>query len=189
MSTLKVINLQHPSSGTVNAALTSGGLLTGAGMDLITTSTFSATSAINISNCFSSTYENYQIVISGTGSVNNNPAIRMRTGGVTDSAANYDFQYVSANAASVTSGRSTAQTSATLGDWNTTLSATTVDIYGPFASGITGWHTSTFSPTSGALLQHYVGRHATAASQDGFTIIPLTGTLTGTVRVYGLRNS
>jgi hypothetical protein len=155
------------------------------GMVLIRKQTFSGVTSISLDNVFSSAYSNYLLVITGTGSVNNNPAIRMRTGGVTDSGANYDFQYVSANATSVTGGRSTAQTSATLADWNTTLSGMNVTVYNPFASTITGWQATAFSPTSGSLLQSYIGRHATAASQDGFTLLVSTGTFSGTILVYG----
>ena len=39
---------------------------TAGGLQLITTQTFSAVSAVNVNNCFTSTYDNYQVVISGT---------------------------------------------------------------------------------------------------------------------------
>lgn len=48
---------------------TTGDLAVAGGLVYITGSTFSASSAVNVNNCFSSTYENYRVVVSFTSAV------------------------------------------------------------------------------------------------------------------------
>lgn len=192
MSTLRAINLQHPSSGTVNAQLTSSGNLTGAGMDLISSQSFSAVSTVSVNNCFSSTYENYRIVLAATGTTGSTtPArFRMRVSGV--DASGTDYYIAGYYDATGGSGRlyTSSQTSANMGDFADYIGAMTFDVYRPFSAVRTAY--TSLSSAWGSVTASGVyanGLHSVAASYDGITIFPTSGTLSGTLRIYGYRNA
>lgn len=155
-----------------------------AGLTLITTSSFSAASAVNVNNCFSSTYTNYLIqfklaVTTGTVDI----YYKERSGGVDDS----DFYYYGAtkvtNGGTVTGSGGANVTAFTICNTSTDGYGSII-VYSPNVATNTyyDWKTMDFSPNivSGG------GLHAsTPTTCDGFSIIPASSTITGTVSVYG----
>jgi hypothetical protein len=154
------------------------------GLVLITTASFSAAAAMSVNSCFSSTYTNYLIqfklaVTTGTVDI----YFKERSSGTDDS----DFYYYGAtkvtNGGTVT-GSGAANTTAFTICNTSTDGYGQIFVYSPNVATNTyyDWKTMDFSPNivSGG------GLHAsTPTTCDGFSIIPASSTITGTVSVYG----
>lgn len=170
--------------------------LPAAGMSLITAQSFSASSAVNVNSCFSSTYQNYKVMLvitsnSGGGSIN----MRMRSGTTDNSSANYWYHRVYATGSSIVSqGNSSADTSLVyISEFNQGISTSSIEVYCPFETQYTAISNQVnFRYNTAGAYQHTVvttGQVAVTTSYDGFSLIPATGTLTGNLRVYGYKNS
>jgi len=161
-----------------------------AGLTLINTTNFTAQSSVSLNNVFSATYDHYKIVCSNTGSggiVALN--IKMRTSG-TDSTALY---YGGANGANSESNYTIFNqlnaVSALRFGVAKSEEASTVEmrISNPFnSSARTQFANSyTFSDGTNGRAYYSGGSMVVSTSFDGFTLIPESGTITGTVSVYG----
>ena len=154
-----------------------------------------AATALSVNGCFTSAYDNYQIVwdIRSTSAASWYLNMRMRVAG-TDAATSYSsaFAYPSFSSDSVAGfGSSAGTTSFVFGFIGDTslgnsgvmsirapaIAARTLMNYqsGTFASGGSSW--------AGG------GMHTTATAYDGFSVISISGNITGNLRIYGLRNS
>lgn len=151
--------------------------------------TFSGASSISLNGAFTSTYDNYRIVISSKASGDTDFNFRIRTG-TTDLSGATDYFYgsyyvgntSSQVAASINRTNASNNFIGAIGTWNGT---TTIDIVAPFISEVTTW--TVFSAmrflllTAGSLNNN-------STSYNGFTVFPSAGTITGTIRVYGYKN-
>ena len=63
MSELRVASINNPSAGSGGLAISAAGNVTGAGLDLIVTQSFSAVSSVSLDNCFSGDYDNYRVLV------------------------------------------------------------------------------------------------------------------------------
>lgn len=164
--------------------------LGGAGLDFITSTTFSAVASVSVDGCFTATYENYLVVFdalaaSGSPSV----ILRMRAASTDASGANYRAQlvydtYVGAGADSAGSTGATSLFGLGVDSSTNSIAMTFVK---PFAAAYTTVHGAFVHGTAAGSA---MGRHDVATSYDGFSVINSgTGTITGTLRVYGYRNS
>lgn len=161
-------------------------------LQFITSVTGSAASAINVSGCFSATYDHYLVMRNLLGSVVNVRCdVRLRSGSTDDSAANYRQQYVDATSTTVTGARATAQTNwqAGLGYTETTsIGVAALWISNPFAAvRTTGWANQSANVTGNIELLSWAYEHDLASSYDGVSLVAAGGTITGTVYVYGLK--
>ena len=155
----------------------------GSGLTLITSVTASAAASITIDNCFTSTYENYRILFVGKTSFDGFNFMQLRVGGVA-AATNYDSQFLQADGASMNSGRLTAQTSGRFfAANNSDTNTASVDIFKPNIAIATSY--SVLNVYAVLALNVVTGRHTTATAYDGFGIVLASGTITGTVYVYG----
>lgn len=160
----------------------------------IATTSFTASSAVNIDNVFSASYTHYLVVRNLLGSgTNENIKVRLRVGGADDSGANYREQYVDAGSTSVSGGRVTGQTSwlAAMGVNETTaFGYALLRISNPFeAVRTTAWADFTADADANIALQRRVMAHDLTTSYTGLTVIPTAGTITGSITVYGLKAS
>jgi hypothetical protein len=65
-----------------------------------------------------------------------------------------------------------------------------MQIYNPFLASKTNFHTVSQSGITGSTwISLFGGSHNQNTSYDGFTIYPATGTISGTIRIYGYKNS
>jgi hypothetical protein len=157
--------------------------------------TFTGVNPITINGCFNSAYENYKIIVSCQQNSSNADWAFTTTSSGTVAASTWGAAGVSAFAA--TSGAlfaTNAQNAASIqiaASGNSTYSRCNIDIFSPalsvptaltnlFMSGFSGAGTNT-----GGFINGY---HNTALAYDGFRITPTSGTITGTVRVYGYNN-
>ena len=160
----------------------------------IATLTMSAAASGSVDNCFTSTYENYRIVGAFTASTGSgNVRMKLRASS-TDTSANYTSQLLQASSTTV----STSVNAEGTDEWyvvsfNTTgkTSSFSMDVYRPQTAQITAMTSSGLWVDVSAVLglQTVVGRQSDATQFDGFTILFNGTNITGTIRVYGYRNS
>ena len=158
------------------------------GLTLITSSSFSGSSAVSVDNCFTSSHTAYQIVFLATGSANGNLYMRFRNSG-TDTTANYDvgeavLRYSDGYFAN--DGNGNAQTLMILGYVNTARTQHTITVWEPYETQYTGMWYNASHPD---LVEWGGAQHTVQTSFDGFTIWPSTGTISGNLYVYGMATS
>ena len=162
---------------------------TAGGLVKVTDQSFSAASAVNVNNCFTTTYDNYRVIFSWNSASSSQDILRLRASG-TDATTNY---YASGIASLVTSNaveyfpRSNNATSVTVSLGTTSQKFISLDLYNPAKSENTLF-AGTHVYATGAVGYVIGGAHLTASAYDGFSLIAGTGNMTGTVRVYGYRN-
>jgi hypothetical protein len=165
--------------------------LPSAGISLINTTTLSAVSSQSFNDVFSATYNNYLIHIQVTGSTTATDVnFRLRVASVDNSSANYSRSSLFQSSTTISGQRVTAQT-----QWPGIVGAISTDrqygdltVFNPFATQFTGAIANTFDLPSGNINQSRRTYGTTVTtSYTGFTIYPTTGTITGTVSVYGYK--
>jgi hypothetical protein len=107
--------------------------------NLINTTTFTTASTTSIDSLFSSTYDNYQIRINFTSSVNNNLTLRFRTSGADASTAEYGYTLyqMTTNSTVAFTGVSGGATSMLLSPSDTTqYGSLIINVGNPFSSTI-----------------------------------------------------
>jgi hypothetical protein len=160
-------------------------------LTLISTQTMSATATLNINNCFSASYINYKIIINNTSaSVGDYMNLKLRVSG-SDSSTNYYGwlqRNFSDNASQPTqTGNVNNGSQFEITGFSTNCNAV-IEILNPFTAAPTGLSSVSNMYDSGNtrnISQTAQSQHSAATSYDGFSLIPASGTLTGTVYIYG----
>jgi hypothetical protein len=151
---------------------------------------FTSASAVSLNDVFSSTYQNYRIVVGGTNSSTTlNWQFRLRSSG-TDNSVNYfssEF-FIGSNGAT---GAASYINNGTFIQINTqdntnTGNAISFDIFKPNDAALTNLLGLGYDGNS-AKTKFFGALHNVASSFTGFTILCNTGTISGTVSVYGYR--
>jgi hypothetical protein len=183
----------------ISTPTTAGQILTSAyvnnninsGLVYVGGSTFTTSSEVNLDSVFSAEYQNYKIEIflsTSTQQVLLN--YRYRVGGASNSTTNYGNQYLIADSTTVLAARTINQTLGDVGQM--TLSDPSffdVTVYNPFAAQKTGMLVNCGAFSGEAYMRNQVNTFKAATSFDGISFIPASGTITGTVRVYGYRQA
>lgn len=161
----------------------------GSGLVYITSSTFSAASTVSIDGCFGASFTNYRVIVDLTSSASTALYYRMRVAGSDNSASSYQYQYVLANNATVSAARGTdTQAYAS----NLTASARAsfcTELLAPAVATATAWQTHSVYDAASSYFLASFGYHNVATAYDGFTLLPTSGTISGSVSVYGYRLS
>ena len=147
---------------------------------------FSAASTVSLNDVFSATYDTYQIYTNLTSSsVSDTLSLRLRVGGADNTSSNYSYgQYYVGAVASIAAGsnNNTTTTSFQIGGSSATPGAFILTtLSNPFTTNYTKINTSSV----GEYLLINGGITTVTTSYTGFTLRLLTGTMTGTVSVYG----
>jgi hypothetical protein len=159
-------------------------------LTFISAVTFSASSSIDFSNVFSSTYDNYLVMGSYTASSTGGLNYRFRVSGADDSTANYNTQNLQVSGASVGAELLSNQTSGTFAAYNSTSrSSFSAEILSPFLSQTTSYFCQGQFSTSTLLGNCYYGAFNATTSFTGMTFLPAAGNVTGTIRIYGISNA
>jgi hypothetical protein len=190
--TLPTDNIQ-PGMNLITPTSVVGGTFNGGNIS------FSAASSVSVNGCFTSSYQNYQIVIninaiSATGDVGLH--MRMRSAGVDLSSASYRSQrlyQVSTSIGGLENSFAGDNTRMCIGQvWSgqPTASAVILNLINPQTAA---WTIATgFSPVYASDSNLYNTLVTAAAfntnSYDSLTFLASTGTITGTIRIYGMRN-
>jgi hypothetical protein len=162
-------------------------------MTLVNTTTFSAVSAQTIDSLFSSTYNNYKIVVNITGCSGADVDLyaQFRSGG-SNVTTNNNTQTLVQHSTTITGAqRSDLIVLGQISTTYPTFANQTVDVCNPFLSA-----TTTISANGGYVTNAGVpfqfrswGYNFSTTSMTGINIYPSSGTISGTIRIYGLRNS
>jgi hypothetical protein len=171
-----------------------GQVLTAANMNAvglwkIASTTFSGSSGVEVQNCFSSNYSNYLVQVVYYGSAGTNTQFQYMTGTNTkDTDATYNrfgFYW----AAGINNFNQTSLTS----DFGINHSATPTDtstiqmnVYSPNLATRTMSTSNGYSGDSG-LTTFLSFNKATTSQYTGLYLFPSSGTITGTITVYGMR--
>ena len=163
------------------------------GLVHINTTTFSAVSSVNLNNIFSSTYNNYLYKLNYTcSSTGQLLQFRMRASGTDATGSDYSytrsFSYNSLSFQTNSNADSSfgVSFSAIIGTENSVI----LSIERPFESARTTIIGDAISQdTLGTLRWIGAATHKLSNSYDGLTFFPAAGTISGTIRVYGYKNS
>lgn len=173
----------------------------GGGMDLITPTsvagsgvtlsggqvTFTAATTISVNGCFNSAYANYKVIFEGVASGADVNRMRLRASGSDASGADYNYEVLGGNSTSVAAQDYASQTAFEY--WsvaNTVSMVSEVLIRRPNLAQTTMISAQGGRNNYAAIMNGY---HNTTTQYDGFSVFTYTYNMTGTLRVYGLRNS
>lgn len=181
------------TAGSVLTASDTNTFLANAGLVYIAETTFSGAANPFINGCFSSTYQNYRILISISPSTTTNLRFRLRYGtSTTENGLVYDRFGFSVVSGVLTNETTTNETSWWLGDMYNTTQTPLVAHFDLFNPNIANVHTNslsmTWSSNSGRMLIAPI-RVETNTQYTGCELYGDSGTLTGSMRVYGYRQA
>jgi len=168
-------------SSVVNATATAGSIV------------FSGASTVSINGCFSSTYDNYKIFVQYAMSTDSTLQMRMRLSGTDNSSGTYGgfckAYSMGGGSESNLWAQLGNQTSVRIGDGSGGKCFTTFETMAPAIAQATFFANGSQYDAGNTDAGYWFGSHTTATAFDGFTIFPASGTITGTIRVYGYQNS
>jgi hypothetical protein len=204
--------LRSGTSGTSGTMDFSGSVVKGAGLDLITPTsiansggsaslsggavTFTGVSSVSLNGCFTSTYDNYRMIIQLTGS-STTLALNMRTrlSGSDDSTSSY---YSSIYYIGTTGAAAGSTVGGVASSWNLVVGTDSTDtnswMFMDLANPLSGKRKTgnglANEQNAGGVgygMSRFLNK-IVSTNYDGFTLLTSTGTVSGTVRVYGYRN-
>ena len=155
---------------------------------------FTTASSISVNGCFSSTYLHYGMTLTMISTNDTEINFRWRVSGSDNSTSNYSWAQGGTFAASGTFGSGTgnnvAQFRITSSNAANSQKFGTYTLYNPFATDTSGF-TGNLAYSSGTA-NYYGGSIGGGfngtTSFDGFSIYPTAGTITGSLRIYGIKN-
>jgi len=145
---------------------------------------------LSLNGVFSSTYRSYMIVFDCSHSTNASFDVRLRVSG-TDTSSAYFYNIIDyySNSATVDLAQGNSASSIVLADSGNSRRGFRMDVLNPFVATQTFLNTMVSGYKSATPRQEANLSFATqggSTSFDGITFIPSTGTMTGTVTVYGM---
>jgi hypothetical protein len=157
------------------------------GMVKLASVAFSAVASQSFNDVFSTTYNHYKIIGFFIGSTSAAVNIRLRVAGADDSTSNYDTQRILVDNTSVTGTRASAASSGQFSTVRSTANASfEMTVFNPFATEQTNFISANFDPIDNAVLMNNVGRFRLTTSFTGFTALTSSGTMTGSISVFGV---
>jgi hypothetical protein len=159
----------------------------------VTSQSFTTASSVSVNNCFTSTYRNYRILINITAaSATDTRLLRLRAAGSDNTSANYYWggvQQAGVNDATIYNIRSAGLATSHRLAYSASNCLIALDVFSPQESVVTSFSSQGVGATGDVWTEWVGGRSSVTTSYDGFTLFPNSGTITGTLSVYGLRNS
>jgi hypothetical protein len=154
------------------------------GLNLVTSASFTASAAVAIDNCFTSTYKNYRIIFTVTSGASAMQRMRLRASSADNTTANYysQFGYFGpANAYGVFS--TSAGGYFYMYDGHVDGGHIIIDVLDPQIAQRTRISALSYQDNNYGVAGS--GQFATTAQFDGIDFYPASSTLTGTYAVYG----
>ena len=156
------------------------------------TTTFSSSSAVNVNDVFSATYENYLILLNlDSASVDDYTNFRVRVGGSDETSSIYNWSLMANGAgnSAFDGGAGASQSSYRLSYIAGTGQGASmvINVNRPYLTKATNLNVSSIAnfSTSSTLQLKSGGSVGNTTSYTGFTIFPASGNITGKVAVYG----
>ncbi|CAB4204989.1 hypothetical protein UFOVP1406_11 [uncultured Caudovirales phage] len=157
----------------------------------ITTTTFTSASVLNFNSIFSSTYDSYKVIIKPTSSSAGAGYMRLRVSGADNSTGNYNNAALESNSGGVANRYNASATSwFSGGDIGLNdASITLLEFHNPYATSKTWVDYANGGVNTGARMTKGILEFDATTSFDGFSIIPSSGNLSGTMTIYGYAKS
>jgi hypothetical protein len=154
--------------------------------------TFSAVNSISLNGVFNATYDNY-LIQTTVSSINSSTVFRYRyrLSGTDAAAGNYDwgYRYIDTSGTAWEAGSSGDTQIGVAAIGASQLIRANINIFLPAQAIATySLHDSVGASTI-PIKRDGPGRHTLATAYDGISFFSSSGTITGTLRVYGYRNS
>lgn len=151
--------------------------------------TFSACATLSLNGVFSADYDNYQIVIRMTQSASNSdPLFRYRASGTDNStASSYTYQELLVSSTTVSSSRSTTDTGFLIDSATGLQTGAVLFVYGPYLTQPTVSRSVGVGTTSNGVIHDVANSHNQSTAYDGISFLPLAGSISGLLGVYGMR--
>lgn len=163
----------------------SGATATVSASGKVTFSNLTTSAFCSVNGVFSSTYDNYLIVIKFTTNGAQGYQMRLRASG-TDTTSGYVWQRIIADGSSVSGLRQTGAGNIQINLGSTTTNGSHVYVYGPNLAQPTAVRSVSVSGNSGGYILDGAGTQSGSTQFDGFTIEPSSSDSDGTLCVYGL---
>jgi hypothetical protein len=157
------------------------------GLNLINTTSFSAQTTVSINDVFSSTYENYKIVLSYLSSTGADLQLRLRVSGADETSGIYGtVRNITTIAASIAHYPNYSQNNITLGGSGTSQNTFSIECFSPFLAKRTQFFSLGTPDLSTTMYQEIVNASVkNTTSYTGFTLISTSGNITGSLNVFG----
>lgn len=158
---------------------------------LISATTISAAGTTNVNDVFSTTYDNYKIFFNGTASTGTDvpTTLKLRVSGA-DATTNYTYQRFVTTSTTTVVDRDAFGTDE-FGVVGTNASAFfgfEITLINPFNAASTKYIANSVGANASGVTQVFVnGVNTNSTSYTGFSLLS-TGTISGTLKVYGLAN-
>jgi hypothetical protein len=156
----------------------------------ITTQSFTTSTAVNIDNIFSSTYDNYFISLAVSTATASALQMRFRTSGTTNTTSNYGNSWTYNGYGSGATGNLGSAAGSDVfyvQDITSSSTAVAMDLFSPFKTEKTS---ATYIGNQGnGFAVTGAGQFNATTSFDGISLICFTGNMTGTVSIYGLKKA
>ena len=155
------------------------------------TTTFTGVNSVSLNGVFSALYLSYSLNIIFTNSISNEIRLRYRSSGTDNTSSSYRQALVQGGGSVASSGASTVQTSIRLayGTAGQPNMMGNISLQGPFATVSTGLSLIAFDgSTPNSYVTVTASGFVATTSFDGVTLYPNSGTITGTIQVFGYKN-
>jgi len=178
----QVLTVDTSVDGKIKWATPSGG---SSGLNLILTESFSAVSSITRDSLFSTTYDNYLILIEFTATATASFNFYLRSSG-SNITSGYDRQTLGSSGATVNAARTTGAGEGTVANsLSTGRNYIVFNIASPFLTQRKGFITEALATASSVTNERYMNVSDSTASCTGIYLFPNTGNITGKVSYYG----
>lgn len=178
------------TAGSVLTASDTNTYLTNAGLVYVTSATIgSAVASVPVANCFTSTYDNYRVVIHGGTGTTGVFCMTFDASGTASVTGYYvGFSgYYYAGGASNYNGNNAANIFVAGGGITSQFMVVNMDIFGVKKAAYTNFAGDYIGSDNAG---RFGGYHGVATAYDGFTVTSNSGTMTGgTITVYGYRKA
>ena len=178
------------TTGEVLTASDTNTYLANSGLVYVGGTTFSAASTPFVNGCFTSNYQNYRIIISISGSASSNLRLRVRYGTSTvETTAVYDRWGFSVTSGVIANLTAAGEQSLFLGGfYSGELTPYAMDVFSPNDASRTMIMPYSWNSATGAQV-FMPARVSTNTVYTGIEILTDSGTLTGSMRIYGYRQA
>jgi len=159
-------------------------------LTLIKTQTIgSAVTSVEVTNAFSTDYENYLIMVNGgVGSTGNQ--MRLQLGSTTTGYFSCSVLYIYSSGTSFVTANNNGASFIHAGAYSTNNISVEVRLQNPFQSKVTMYRSTTLETASGGAVFHDGGMLNNTTSYTAFSLICPTGNITGgTISVYGYKKA
>ena len=163
-------------------------------LQFINSTTFSTATTVSLDSVFTATYVNYKVLVNITAASVNGAQLNLRTRTVgpppaDETGSNYrvgEYKVGAANSQAAASTNNSLLTNGTLGLMSSTSGfGVEINMYSPFSADRTKYA----SIGAGGNLQITGMAMIVNTSYGGLTIFPSSGNITGTMTVYGIKES